>query len=541
MSDYGMGDTNHLPLGLLEFSNIREKNKIYVDKTGLIYRIASQDSPIFFSRPRRFGKSLLINTLSCLFKKELEYFQELAIEKKWSEKSYTVVHFDFSRMAEKNAQDLKFVLSAKIISEFGGDDRLVQNNSPKLQYPDLILDEILSKTKNNSTVFLVDEYDAPLTHHINEPDELKEIMKILNDFYSTIKQYTDKFRLIFITGVTRASHVSIFSAFNNLKDLSLREEFNSLLGFTKDELKQYFDPYVENAAYILKISKDEVYKRIAQYYDGFQFSINANETVYNPWSILNFFDSPNLGFCNYWFESGGTPSIIMNYLKIDDTFDFLDYDKRNIPIEKNQLSRRYEITNIPIHILLYQAGYYSLRNEENGNAYLVLPNIEVEESLMVLYLEENNLKPSHKLKQKMNVLSQSIDSKNITSIVDIFNSILNECVSSLSSIFNDERSTRDVIYAALIDVPLLQKMKEHETAKGKTDLELITKNTCMIIEFKRTYSRRGPEASLKKAIEQIKENSYGITFSETHTLYRVAMVISTDEKKILQDFCREVV
>ncbi|MBQ7584809.1 MAG: AAA family ATPase, partial [Desulfovibrionaceae bacterium] len=142
---------------------------------------------------------------------------------------------------------------------------------------------IAKKIQNNSTVLLIDEYDAPLTHNLDNPDELNNIKNILNSFYATIKQYTDKFRLIFITCITRVSHVSIFSAFNNLQDLSLEEEFNSLLGFTQSDLEQYFDPYIENASQVLNMNKEDIYERLKQYYDGFKFSLESDDTVYNPW------------------------------------------------------------------------------------------------------------------------------------------------------------------------------------------------------------------------------------------------------------------
>ena len=533
-------DVNLLPYGNPDFSDIREKNKIYVDKTALIYKIACQDTPIFFSRPRRFGKSLLINTLSNLFTDGLKNFKGLEIEKKWTDKQYSVVHLDFSSFAEKNPNELKEDLGEAIINKFKMRGIVSQKGEAGIRNPDRILDEICDMLNNNSIVLLIDEYDSPLTHHINDKDELKEITKILNNFYSVIKQYTGKFRLIFITGVTRASHISIFSAFNNLKDLSLRDEFNSLLGFTKDELVKYFDPYIRKAAYILKMSVDSVYRKLEHYYDGFQFSLNASETIYNPWSILSFLDSPQLGFYNYWFESGGTPSIILQYLKISDRFDFLDYKNRNLSIEMHKISRKYEISDIPRNILLYQAGYFTLRNENDGNALLVLPNIEVEESLLLLYLEENSLDPSDKLSKKMKDLINEIDSRNLLFIVDVFNQILNECVSNLSQIFNDERSIRDIIYAALIKIPLLQKIKERESAKGKSDLKLITDKTCMVIEFKRTYKYRNPAASLQKALEQLQINRYGLMFSNTHELFRVGMVISTEKKMILPEFCKEI-
>ena len=540
MSNFENVDANRLPYGNCSFSDIRAKDNIYVDKTALIAQIASQDVPIFFSRPRRFGKSLLINTLSSLFSNGLEYFHGLDIEKIWKDKTYQVVHLDFSGIAENNAEELKEDLGEMIIEKFRMKGIVFQRGESGIRRPSRILDEISEKLKDNSIVLLIDEYDAPLTHHLNQPEELSSITKILNNFYATIKQYSGKFRLIFITGVTRTSRVSIFSAFNNLLDLSLREEFNSILGFTQDELSKYFDPYIEKAAKVLKMSKNDVYACIKHHYDGFKFSLESEQTLYNPWSLLNFFSNPKLGFKNYWFDSGGTPSIIMQYLKIDESFDFLDYNKRYLLLDIDKLSSKYEITNIPREILLYQAGYFTICGEQDGMALLVLPNVEVEESLLKLYLQENNLEPSLELRQIIKDISKAIDSKNLIIIVDLFNSILNECISSASNTFDDERSVRDIIYTALISIPSVQQIKERDTAKGKSDLELITAKTCMVIEFKRTYSTRGPEASLQKAIEQIKKNRYGLLFSKTRYLYRVAMVISTEEKKILLDYCQEI-
>lgn len=164
--------------------------------------------------------------------------------------------------------------------------------------PDSSLSSILKNINDNSLVLPIDEYDAPLTHHINQNDEINEIINILNDFYATIKQYTGKFRFIFITGITRTSHVSIFSAFNNIIDISLENDYNELLGFTKNDLEYFFDEYILHAAITLKISKQDIYDKLEEYYDGFQFSLQATSTIYNPWSILNFLTFPKNGFKN---------------------------------------------------------------------------------------------------------------------------------------------------------------------------------------------------------------------------------------------------
>ncbi|MBQ7739180.1 MAG: AAA family ATPase [Desulfovibrionaceae bacterium] len=540
MSNINFSDIKYLSYGNPEFTYLREENKIYVDKTGLIYKIASQDTPIFFSRPRRFGKSLLINTLQALFSTGLEYFHGLEIEKVWNDKTYKVVHIDFSGMADDDHIDLIKDLGEIIIQEFEMDDLVSRSNSSGLKNPSMILNEICKKLKNKSVVLLIDEYDAPLTHNINNHDELDRIKKVLNNFYAVIKQYTGKFRLIFITGVTRASHISNFSAFNNLLDLSLDPEFNSLLGFTKENLERYFDPYVETAAQILKMRKKDVYQRLEQYYDGFQFCLNATGTVYSPWSILRFFRTSKEGFQNYWFQSSGSSTIIMQYLKKSAFFNSLNNYDHEILVTTRQLSDSHEITDIPADILLFQSGYLTLRKQSYDLARLVFPNIEVEDSILNLYLLAHNLRPEIKFATKIQNLVKNIDEKNLESIVDTFNAILNDCVSILSKIFDDERSVRDIIYAAIPQNISLQKIKERETARGKSDLELLTANTRLVIEFKRANSRNDARSALEKAIAQIESKNYGVDYFQDYTLYRVGMVICADEKKILYEYCQEL-
>ena len=540
MSFSEISDINRLPYGDPNFANIQGKGKIYVDKTKLIYKIASQDAPIFFSRPRRFGKSLLVNTLHALFSTGLKYFKGLDIEKVWNDKTYKVIHLDFSSMAEDNAEELKEDLSEVLIEEFGVKGLVSPYNEQGVRRPARVFSEILKKFELNSIVLLIDEYDAPLTHNIDNKDNLNEIAKILNNFYATAKQYAGTFRLIFITGVTRISHISIFSAFNNLLDISFEAEFNSLLGFTENDIYTYFDKYVEHAAHTLSMKKEDVYLRIKQYYDGYRFSYESEETVYNPWSVLSFFKRIKNGFQNYWFESGGTPSIIMKYLKISDSFNLLNYKDDIFTKTIRKLSAKYEINNIPKEILLLQAGYFTIQNKANQTVRLIFPNIEVEDSILSLYLTANNITLSDDANCQIDTLSESIDNKDLASIVKTFNAILNDCVSILSKIFDNERSIRDVIYAALPQKIDFQKMKERETSKGLSDLELVTKKTHMIIEFKLASKKCSPQSSLEQAIKQIQSKGYGIGAYRNHQLYYVAMVISKDEKRILQNFCQEV-
>ena len=286
--------------------------------------------------------------------------------------------------------------------------------------------------------------------------------------------------------------------------------------------------------------KDDIYARLEQYYDGFQFTLGAHETLYNPWSIINFFDMPKAGFRNYWFKSSGSSTIIMQYLKDFKFFQSFNYVDNEIDISEDELSDRHEITQIPRELLLYQTGYLTIRKITNDLARLVFPNTEVEDSILKLSLLAHNLRPDRKYSSEINNLTVYIDQRNLKEIVNLFNNILNDCVSTLSNIFNDERSVRDIIYAALPQKITLQKIKERETCKGRSDLEILTEKTHMIIEFKRTQSNRGKLASLEEAKTQIKSKQYGLRPFQTYALYRVAMVISYEEKKILYDFCQEI-
>ena len=513
---------------------------IYVDKTGLIATIAKERVPIFFSRPRRFGKTLLINTMHCLFETGLQYFHGLDIEKVWDDTTYKVVHIDFSSLADKNPAMFAVDLGETIIQKFRMNTLVSQMYCSRIRSPDRILDEICEGLQKKSVVLLIDEYDAPLTHHLGKDDELQEIASILNDFYAVIKQYSSKFRFIFITGITRASHVSIFSAFNNIIDISLDPEYNALLGFTQNDIRCFFDDFVENAAHILQMSKEDVYQRLEQYYDGYQFAIDAEETVYNPWSVINFLMRPRNGFCNYWFKSSGSSSIIMKYVKTSHLFESLTYDKLQQYITEESLSDRYEISNLPLWVLLFQTGYVSIRKKADGVARFVFPNTEVEDSMLKVCFLENNIEPDIKFSEEIQKIAQDIDQRRLGDIVKIFNAILNECVSILSNIFNDERSVRDILYTALPQKIDFQKMKERETVKGRSDLELITKKTHMVIEFKRAKNERDAGSSLQNAIEQMERKRYGIGFYGKRDLYRVCMVISSDEKKILENYCMEL-
>ena len=225
MSDRN-AENKRLPTGRVSFSAIRKANMLYVDKTAYVSQIAKSWEPLFLARPRRFGKSLLVNTLESLFSKGLEDFHGLEIEKIWNDTTYKVVHLDFSGLAGQTGKDFTCALNDLLVFLFGSNEKIpISEKQIENLSPDDILYKIASHLQDNSAVLLIDEYDAPLTRHMADKNTLNDLSQILTDFYATVKQYVDKFRHIFITGVTRIGHVSIFSAFNNLKDISLDKDY----------------------------------------------------------------------------------------------------------------------------------------------------------------------------------------------------------------------------------------------------------------------------------------------------------------------------
>ena len=236
--------TRQLP-DTTDFRELIDNNRIYVDKTAIINQFASKKGPFFISRPRRFGKSTLINTFHELFAHGIEKFKGLEIEPLWNDKTYKVIHLDFSTFKDvpsNSSFNKEFIEAFKLSLEEAG----INPTNEYLDSPANLLRKSLET--ENEVVLLVDEYDAPLTAVLNDSNEFEDRRKILSNFYLTVKSFQGKFRFIFITGVTYYSHTSIFSAFNNLTDLTLDSDCGALLGYTSEELEKYFSEYLDNAA-----------------------------------------------------------------------------------------------------------------------------------------------------------------------------------------------------------------------------------------------------------------------------------------------------
>ena len=410
-------EINRLPLGYSSFSKIKNNDVIYIDKTDLICSIGKlKATSVFLSRPRRFGKSLLLSTFESLFSRGLKDFENLKIiendvnskDRFWhNEKTYKVIHLDFSpytndieSLKSGIAIKLQYALMGKKLSELSETEK---HDSP--------IDLLMSyKTENDAIsefVLLIDEYDSPISHSVDNAQKMKEMMDFISSFFAAIKSCERIFRFVCITGITRLAHVSLFSMFNNLKDITVNDKYSALLGITENELHEYFDTYVQNAAAVLDMSVSDVYARLKSTYNGFQFTIGAQQTVYNPWSLFSFFCEPEFGFLNYWYStSGGVPTMLVKYLQQEENLEIFNLLRRkasgqgaddtqrngvqsgnSLLVSEDELISKSEPDQIPMNLLLYQSGCLTLKPLGVEWAKLVIPNDEVAESLIRLSLD----------------------------------------------------------------------------------------------------------------------------------------------------------
>jgi hypothetical protein len=367
-----------LPIGIQTFRKLIEGNYLYVDKTEHIHRLIVEGSVYFLSRPRRFGKSLLISTLDEIFQGNKELFEDLWIyNSDYAWEKHPVVRIDFSRKKAENRDDLKgFILHQ--LNNIAGDYGVSLERD---QY-DEAFDELLTKLGEiNKVVILIDEYDKPIIDNIENKELAIELREILKGFYTIIKASDEHIRFVLLTWVSKFSRAGVFSGLNNLEDISMDTRYSSLLGITREEMECSLNDHIELLARSEGVSRSELIEKITYWYDGFCFSQSC-EKVFNPFSILLLFKK--LSFRNYWFESA-TPSFLIKLLK-EKEFDLTRLD--GVRISESTFSS-YEIENLKIMPILFQTGYLTITgfNKERMEYTLAYPNFEVKNS-MTEYLAE---------------------------------------------------------------------------------------------------------------------------------------------------------
>ena len=531
--------TKQLP-DTTDFGELIDNNCIYVDKTAIINQFASKKGPFFISRPRRFGKSTLINTLHELFAHGIEKFKGLVIEPLWKDKTYKVLHLDFSLFKETPSNgsfNKDFMDSLRFSLQRAG----IEPTKEKVDFPAKLLEKSIENEDERAVVLLVDEYDAPLTAVLNDSSEFEDRRKILFNFYMTVKSFQVKFRFILITGVTYYSHTSIFSAFNHLTDLTLDSDYGALLGYTSDELESYFSEYIDNAVETLnrkfpteRYTHEKVVEELKRNYDGYSFDEDCMHHVYNPWSILNFLKSPHRGFIPYWVSSGGsTPTFLVNYLKqglkkynsnelqsllgIDSTVN-KDTDSLYPSIEN--------ISNIDLFAILYQAGYFCIKSAFDGYFKVGIPNLEVKKAYSNLVLNQLTKSQDSKLRF-IEPFKEVLASGNLDKIKELFNTLINEFSYETVKKFN-EACFRDVLKLAMLTFNV-SASTEVMGACGRADITAEAGKYLYVFELKVTDNSKDIDTKLTEAKDQIIKNKYARRLTDK-TVVPVALVLENNAK-----------
>jgi hypothetical protein len=476
-----------LSLPLNDFADVITGNRIYVDKTKFLLPLIEKKGFYFLSRPRRFGKSLLLSTFKYIFQGRKDLFKGLYIEDKIEWKTYPVIYLDFLNISYKDTT-LVEGLKSYLLGEAEKENITLQGNSPRE-----FLKELITKLKekhSQNVVILIDEYDKSIVDYIDEPAQAAVNRDTLKNFFGTLKGMTVDIQFIFLTGVSKFSKVSLFSDLNNLTDLTLDKNFTTLLGYTQQELESYFAEYLEKHSVEKNITLPELLAEIKRWYNG--YSWNGVDSVYNPYSILNFLYSGE--FLNHWFSTG-TPTMVVKMLNKKYIKDFKD-----VPLGIFELER-YDITQVDKHLvsLLFQTGYLTITTKLDPENFLLnYPNKEVRDSFnyfrVAEYIEGDTSLDELKYNLKTSLFSGNMDLfvGNLT--------ILFAQIPYQIAITNREAYYQLIIYLTL-KILGLEIIAEDSTNKGRIDAVIFVPNYIYIIEFK--FS-----SSTKQALLQIKDKQY---------------------------------
>ena len=478
-----------LPIGIQTFSDIIKNNYLYVDKTEKIFDLVKNPKGVYFlSRPRRFGKSLLISTLNEIFEGKKDLFKGLWIYKaNYAWKKHPVVRIDFSKKKAENRDDLKgFILNQlKNIAEKYG--ILLERD----QY-DEAFDELLTKLSQiNKVVVLIDEYDKPIIENIENKELAIEFREVLKGFYTIIKACDEHIRFSLLTGVSKFSKAGVFSGLNNLNDISMDTKHSSLLGITRQEMEVCFKNHIVRFAKSEGISNAELIKKITYWYNGFCFS-GTCEKVFNPFSMLLLFD--NVRFSNYWFESA-TPSFLIKLIK-EKRFDLTGLDGVNI---SESAFSSYEIENLKIIPILFQTGYLTISgyNKERMEYTLTYPNFEVKNSMTECLTEAYSFVERELVHGYAWKLIDALRDHDFELFFDTLRIFFAQIPYDLQ--LNKEKYYQTVFYL-IFSLIGLKVEAEVKTNRGRIDAVIIDKDI-YIFEFKFNGDKN-------KALIQIKEKKY---------------------------------
>lgn len=487
------------PIGIQTFERIRKEDKLYIDKTEYIYRMAHTSGTYFFlGRPRRFGKSLLVTTMQSYFEGKKELFKGLAIEnleKEWTE--YPVLHFDMSGGKHMDKEQLEEYLDYRLQEEEKkwGVTKPVKGANNRLI--DLI--NTAYEKSGKQVVVLIDEYDAPMLDVVHEKEQLDMLRNMMRNFYSPLKYSEAKLRFVFLTGITKFSQVSIFSELNNIINISMNDEYAGICGITKEELLTQMSEDIDELAKSQELTREETIAELKENYDGYHFSAKSPD-VYNPFSLLNCFSTREFGA--YWFSSG-TPTYLIKMM-------------RKFKVMPTNISRMYAKSSAfdaptenmtAITPLLYQSGYLTIKGYDKFSKLytLDLPNKEIKvglfESLLPNYLEGMFAQNGDVAIAQMSVLIRQDNMDGALQLLQTFLGTVPYC-----NVTNYEGHYQQMLYIIFSLLTGYVVDVEVHTPKGRLDIVMLTHTRLYIIELKLNKNAQA-------ALQQINLKNYAQRFA----------------------------
>ncbi|MBQ3656600.1 MAG: ATP-binding protein [Bacteroidales bacterium] len=505
-----------IPIGIQAFSSLIKEGFVYLDKTDMIYTLANNKACYFLSRPRRFGKSLTLSTLHEYFDGQKDLFKGLKIEKletKWEK--YPVLHFDFNSAKYDSIENFQNTLNSKL-EDYETEYGLQAKKEFSTRFEKII--EAANNQTGKEVVVLVDEYDKPLLNNIGNTDLQDKIRTELKAFYGVLKTCDKQIKMAFITGVTKFSKVSLFSDVNNLTDISQEREFSTLCGITEKEIHEQLDDYVQLMADENGITKDECYKELKKWYEGYHFSKECVD-IYNPFGLMKALYHKD--FDEYWFESG-TPTFLVKEIK-KHNMKLSDLD--NVRRTEQQLAKIDNFNNDPVP-LLYQSGYLTIKGYDNflKRYTLSMPNKEIGEAFPKFILNFNIPKTD----------GGDFDITNF--IEDVYNGDYKGFMKRLMAMFADdsyqivgeaELYFQNVTYL-IFKLLGFYAEAERTTSDGRIDAVVKTPQYIYVFEFKL-------DKTAQEALEQINSKEYTLPFSaDGRKLFKIGVSFSSETRKIAE-------
>ncbi len=487
------------PIGIQTFERIRKEDKLYIDKTEYIYRMAHTSGTYFFlGRPRRFGKSLLVSTMQSYFEGKKDLFKGLAMEKmekEWTE--YPVLHFDMSGGKHMEKEDLERYLGYLLQDEekkWGIDKPRIGNNNRLID----LIDTAYQKT-GKQVVVLIDEYDAPMLDVAHEDKQLDVLRNVMRNFYSPLKYSEAKLRFVFLTGITKFSQLSIFSELNNITNISMYNDYAGICGITKEELLTQMSEDIDELAKAQELTREETIAELKENYDGYHFSAKSPD-VFNPFSLLNCFSTKEFGA--YWFTSG-TPTYLINMMR----------KFKVVPTNLGKMYAKSSAFDAPtedmtaITPLLYQSGYLTIKGYDKFSKLytLDLPNKEIKvglfESLLPNYLEGMFAQNGDVAIAQMSVLIRQDDMDGALQLLQTFLGTVPYC-----NVTNYEGHYQQMLFIIFSLLTGYVVDVEVHTPNGRVDIVMLTHTRLYIIELKLNKNAQ-------TALQQINLKNYAQRFA----------------------------